>query len=76
MNALFITGELAVSTTVSSILATAYSLDDLKTVLITFAVSLVSVVGGELIKFLVEFFKNKTQEQKKKQEEQSKDEEE
>ena len=59
---LITTGEIAVSTITSSIVATAVNTDALVTALITFGVSLVTIVGGELIKFLVAYFQKKTKE--------------
>ena len=55
-------GEIAVSTITSSIVANAVNTDALVTALITFGVSLVTIVGGELIKFLVAYFQKKTKE--------------
>lgn len=55
-------GELAVSTFTSTLIANAVSTDALLTALITFGVSLVTIVGGELIKFLVAYFQKKTKE--------------
>ena len=57
---LITSGEIAVSTITSSIVATAVNTDALWTALITFGVSLVTIVGGELIKFLVAYFQKKT----------------
>lgn len=52
--------ELGVATTTSYAICSSVSADNLVTALITFGVSLVTLVGGELIKFLVAFLKNKT----------------
>lgn len=51
--------EVAVSTAVTGVVATTVSAEPLLTALIGFGVSLVTVVGGELIKFLVAFLKKK-----------------
>lgn len=51
--------EIAVSTVATSVVATAVSAEPLLTALIGFGVSLVTMVGGELVKFLVAFFKKK-----------------
>ena len=58
--------ELGVSTTASMGVSSAVNADALLTALITFGVSLVTLAGGELIKFLVAFFKKKTEELEKK----------
>lgn len=52
--------ELAVSTGTSLAVATSVDATPLLTALITFGVSLVTIVGGELIKFLVAYLKKKT----------------
>lgn len=62
MNTNILLGELAVSTTTSAVVCTSVDASPLLTALITFGVSLVTIVGGELIKFLVAFLKKKTQE--------------
>lgn len=51
--------EVGVSTVASTSVATAIGADTLLTALITFGVSLVTVVGGELIKLLVAYLKKK-----------------
>lgn len=63
--------EVGVATTTSLIVAESIGADNLITALITFGISVITVVGGELIKFLVAFFKKKTNEleQKDKKEE-------
>lgn len=53
-------GEVAFSTATTSIVATSVDASPLITALIGFGVSLVTMVGGELVKFLVAFFKKKT----------------
>ena len=60
--------ELGVATGTSIIVAESLQLDNLWTALISFAVSLITIVGGELIKFLLAYFKKKTQELEKKEE--------
>ena len=52
--------ELAVSTGTSLAVATSVNAEPLLTALITFGVSVVTLVGGELIKFLVAYLKKKT----------------
>ena len=44
----------------STILAESLSLEPLWTALLTFGVSVVTLVGGEIIKWLVAYFKKKT----------------
>ena len=73
-NSLLITGELATSVGVSSIVSNAISAEPLLTALITFGVSIVTLVGGELIKFLIAFLQRKTNEQKRKDVEDGKEE--
>lgn len=53
--------ETAIAGTTTTVIATATNLDPLWTALIGFGTALVTVVGGELIKFLVAFFKKKTE---------------
>jgi len=65
-NSLIITGELATSVGVSSIVSNAINAEPLLTALITFGVSIITLVGGELIKFLIAFLQRKTNEQKRK----------
>ena len=52
--------ELGVATTTSLVVAESLKLDNLWTALITFGISIITVVGGEFIKFLVAFFRKKT----------------
>lgn len=73
-NSLIITGELVTSVGVSSIVSNAISAEPLLTALITFGVSIVTLVGGELIKFLIAFLQRKTNEQKRKDVEDGKEE--
>ena len=51
--------ELGVATSVSTGVALSISAEPLLTTLITFGVSLVTLVGGELIKLLVAYLKKK-----------------
>ena len=69
MNTALITGEVVVATTTATILTETLNLDSLYTALVSFAVSLVTIVGGELIKYLSSYLKNKT----KKLEDEDKD---
>lgn len=73
-NSLMITGELATSVGVSSIVSNAINAEPLLTALITFGVSIVTLVGGELIKFLIAYLQRKTNEQKRKDVEAGKEE--
>lgn len=73
-NSLMITGELATSVGVSSIISNAINAEPLLTALITFGVSIVTLVGGELIKFLIAYLQRKTNEQKRKDVEEGKEE--
>lgn len=73
-NSLMITGELATSVGVSSIVSNAINAEPLLTALITFGVSIVTLVGGELIKFLIAYLQRKTNEQKRKDVEDGKEE--
>lgn len=73
-NSLMITGELATSVGVSSIVSNAINAEPLLTALITFGVSIVTLVGGELIKFLIAYLQRKTNEQKRKDVEEGKEE--
>lgn len=68
-NSLMFLGELGVSVGVSTTIATNISVEPLITALITFGVSVVTLVGGELIKWLVAFFKKKTSDLEKKKDE-------
>ena len=66
--------ELGVSVGASNIVANSVNADALLTALITFGVSVVTLVGGELIKFLVAFFKKKTDDLSAPKDESGKDE--
>ena len=60
MNAGVIATETVVACSTSFVVSEAANLDALWTALITFAVTVVTMVGGEVIKYLVAFFKKKT----------------
>lgn len=68
----FLLGELALSTSATTIVATSVNAEPLLTALIGFGISLVTVVGGELIKFLVAFLKNKREKFEGKKEDEHK----
>lgn len=53
--------ELGISVSTSAVVSTSIDASPLLTALITFGVSVITLVGGELIKFLVAYFKKKTQ---------------
>ena len=59
-NGTFVLTELAVSSGTSMAVATSIDATPLLTALITLGVSIVTLVGGEMVKFLVAFFKKKT----------------
>lgn len=69
MNAVTIVTESVVACSTSFVVSEAANLDTLWTALITFAVTVVTMVGGEVIKFLVAFFKKKTQDIEKEDKE-------
>ena len=52
--------EVGISTVCTTVVSTNINADTLITALIGLGVSIVTVVGGELVKFLVAFLKNKT----------------
>lgn len=58
--ATLIVGEIAFSTATTTMVATSVNAEPLLTALIGLGVSIVTMVGGELVKFLVAFFKKKT----------------
>ena len=60
METAFVLGELAISTATTTAVATSVNAEPLLTALIGLGVSIVTMVGGELVKFLVAFFKKKT----------------
>lgn len=59
MQTTLIASELAVATGVTTAVSMSVNADPLITALIGFGVSLVTMVGGELVKYLVAFFKAK-----------------
>lgn len=61
-SAAILTTEVVAVSAVSTGISAAVSFDPLLTALITFGVSLVTLVGGELIKYLVAVLKKKTKE--------------
>lgn len=61
-NGIYVASELAVSVGVSTATATSINAEPLITALISLGVSLVSIVGGELIKFLVAYIQKKRKE--------------
>ena len=67
--------EFIVSAGASTAVCTGVDASPLLTALITFGISIISVVGGELIKFLIAYFKNKTTklEKETRKEEEDKD---
>lgn len=52
--------EFVVSAGASTAVCTGVDASPLLTAIITFGISIVSIVGGELIKYLIAYFKNKT----------------
>ena len=61
MNTNFILSEIGVSTIASTAVATSVDASALLTALISFGIAIITLVGGELIKYLVAFWKKKTQ---------------
>ena len=59
MQTALIASELVVATGVTTAVSVSVNADPLITALIGFGVSLVTMVGGELVKYLVAFFKDK-----------------
>lgn len=66
MNSLIEIGVASITTTV---VASNVNADSLLTAVIGLGISIVTVVGGELIKFLVAFLKNKTKKYEENKEE-------
>ena len=60
MSSAIVMAEVGVATLTTSVVATSINAEPLMTALIGFGVSLVTMAGGELVKFLVAFLKNKT----------------
>ena len=63
-----IASEILVAGTTSTAIATSVNADPLITALIGFGTALVTMVGGEIVKFLVAFFKKKTKDLEEKKE--------
>lgn len=61
--------KLGIATTSAIIITEVVNLDYLWTALITFAVSLITLAGGEFVKYLVALFKKKTKELEENSEE-------
>ena len=61
-NGVIVMSELAISSGTSLAVATSVDASPLLTALITLGVSIVTMVGGEVVKFLVAYFKKKTRE--------------
>lgn len=64
--------KLGVAIPTSLIIAESLELNSLWTALVSFAVSIITIVGGEIIKFLVAYFKNKTEKLEHKDNEEEK----
>ena len=67
MNTTVLASELLVSTGVTTAVAMSVNAEPLLTALIGFGVSLVTMVGGELVKFLVAFLKAKREKYENKE---------
>ena len=63
-NGLVASIELATSVTASSVVCLNVDASPLLTALISFGISIVTIVGGEVIKWLVAYFQKKTKELK------------
>lgn len=61
--------EIGVAATASTVVATSVDASPLLTALISLGVTIVTVVGSELVKFLVAFLKSKTKKYEDKKEE-------
>ncbi|MBO7692513.1 MAG: hypothetical protein J6T10_07780 [Methanobrevibacter sp.] len=72
METAILLGEVAFSTATTSIVATSVDASPLLTALIGLGVSIVTMVGGELVKFLVAFFKKKTKDLQEPEDKQDK----
>lgn len=69
MNGAIFAGEVATASVVSGAIVMGVDASPLLTALITFGVSLVTLAGGELIKFLVAYLKKRTDDLKKDEKE-------
>ena len=65
-NNLLVTTEIATSTIGSTAICNSINAEPLLTALITFGVSIVTLVGGELVKFLVTYLQKKRKELEEK----------
>ena len=65
--------EIGVAATASTAVATSVDASPLLTALISLGVTIVTVVGSELVKFLVAYLKNKTKKYEDKEKEDKKD---
>ena len=68
MNGIATSAELAVSVAASTSICLGVNAEPLLTALITFGVSIVTIVGGELIKFLVSWLQKKRKDIEKESE--------
>ena len=68
--------EVGVAATASTVVATSVDASPLLTALISLGVTIVTVVGAEVVKFLVAFFKKKTEELENKSKEKNNEKEE
>lgn len=69
MNSSVIVSEIAVASGSGFAIATSVNAEPLLTALITLGTTIVTMVGGELVKFLVAYFKNKTKKYENKEDE-------
>lgn len=65
--------EIGVATMASTVVATSVNAEPLLTALISLGVTIVTVVGSELVKFLVAFLKKKTKQLEEDKKEDKKD---
>lgn len=68
MNANVVMGKIAVASGSSFAICTSVNAEPLLTALITLGTTIVTMVGGELVKFLIAFLKNKTKKYEDKKE--------
>ena len=71
MSTPLVLGEVAVASCSSLAICTSVDASPLLTALITFGVSIVTMVGGELIKYLVALLKKKREDLEKKEDKKS-----
>lgn len=67
MNSSIIVSEIAVASGSGFAIATSVNAEPLLTALITLGTTIVTMVGGELVKFLVAYLKNKTKKYENKE---------